>query len=538
MAAPQVPGTPPPGQIGRDNLARQSGVTGVNQIGQDVYQVQFANGLKTNLRGDAGRKAFEQYSGGAPPPPKDAEGNRVGKAVDAPPGAPPQAAAPAGQAPPKDSVLPYAAEGIDPATQRKFVGQAVMKDGQMMVVRPGTPGTPGGVTALGKDILQGRAAAEQAAAPLERDAAEAAKLESIRQQQDVANRQAAVADQQIRAVIDQQNQEQEALEADKHAADLQARADAAMNEYTSSRPPERSTEESIVSGIAAGLGALGAALARTPNFAESFLNQLAANKMRKWEAEVALKGKRADNLLARYTAALGDAKLAKVAVKETILRQAALEEEQAALATGTEKYRNTHQQMASAAAAAAIRAAQEKDAAFKVDFYGNKMLNRPGTAGSAATFLPATQGAYGERVDQNKAAEELRLKQAAADREKAEGAAGAKVPDAVKKSVAELDAAIAGIKRLEETDKKLGKPINILPGGGALAWDETNELAAAAAAIAPGVARATEGDAATKDSMDRAVSGLAAGAPGQRQHARDQYIMQLEAKKKAILDSQ
>lgn len=414
MAAPQIPGTPPPGQLGRDNLARQSGVTGVNQIGQDVYQIQFANGLKTNLRGDAGRKAFEQYSGGAPPPPKDAEGNRVGASV----GPAPTAPAPT-QAPPQppNGPLPHTAEGIDPATQKKFVGQAIMKDGQLMVYRPGSRGSPGGVTPLGQQVLASRAAADQAATPLERDAADEQRIGQLSDRIALEKQKEAVANQQIQALNAQKNKENEARDAEKHVADLRARADAAMEEYTSSRPPERSTEESIMSGIAAGLGALGAALARTPNFAESFLNQLAANKMRKWEAEVALKGKKADNLLAKQLEALGDMKLAKASVEEIILKRAALDEEQAALATGSEKLRNTHQQMASAAAAAAIRSNQKLNEAALVDFQTNKLFNRPAVAGSTGALLPVTQESYEKGRESERQNRELLVR----EREQATG---------------------------------------------------------------------------------------------------------------------
>jgi hypothetical protein len=577
------------------------GILDMQDLGDGRYQATMANGSTPIFTGDAGRQAYERlrkdqsavgpnataensYLSGAvrglansvplvgpliggaaagavnreldardvpaSPPRKDAEGNRAGVTVnDGATSAPAQGAPqpqPADQpqappqAPPPNGALPYAAEGVDPATQKKVYGPGVMVNGRMMVdLGPGTKGSPGGVTALGKQVQKGREDADAMARPLEQQAAEAREQGVQLAIQQTEAQKAYLDEQRVQAMLQAQNERDEAMAAEQHVASLSAKADAAAEEFASSRMPEDSALTTIFQGLGASLGAFGASLGKTPNFAAEFIQQITNNKIRKWEAETNLKGKRADNLLARYKDALGDMKLAKVAVKETIMRQAAIEAEQMGLSTKSEQIANAWRATAAAAQAEGIRASQEKNEAFLLSFYGNKMLNAPATAGRAGGLVPATQGAFSERQDQQLNQANMDLKKQEAAREAANAGPGGKpVPAEVKKSIAELDAALAGIDRAEQVDKELGHPRNYMTEGGSWASKEANEIAAVANAIGPGVARATEGDAATKESMDRAVGGLTAGTPKQRAQVRDQYRQQLNAKRRAILGSQ
>jgi hypothetical protein len=577
------------------------GIIDMQDLGNGRYQAVMANGATPIFTGDAGRTAFERLRkdqsamgpnataengfisgaarglansvplvgpliGGAAagavnreleardvpaaPPRKDADGNRVGVTTNegpapapsqgeprpqlaTPPQPPPQATPPSG-------ALPYAAEGVDPATQKKVYGPGVMVNGRMMVdTGPGTKGSPGGVTALGRQVQKGREDADATARPFEQQAAEAREQGVQLAIQQTEAQKAYLEEQRVQAMLRAQNERDEAVAAEMHVSDLQARADKAAEDYASSRMPEDSKLDSFFQGLGASLGAFGASLGKTPNFAAEFIQQLKNNKIRKWEAEVAIKGTKANNLLSRYKDALGDMKLAKAAVGETLMRQAAIEAEQMGLSTKSEQIANTWRATASAAQAEGIRASQEKNEAFLLSFYGNKMLNAPATAGRAGGLVPATQGAYSERQDQQLNQANMDLKKREAEREAANvGPGGKPVPAEVKKSIAELDAALAGIDRAEQVDKELGHPRNFMTEGGSWASKEANEIAAVANAIGPGVARATEGDAATKESMDRAVGGLTAGTPKQRAQVRDQYRQQLNAKRRAILGSQ
>lgn len=123
------------------------------------------------------------------------------------------------------------------------------------------------------------------------------------------------------------------------------------------------------------------------------------------------------------------------------------------------------------------------------------------------------------------------------------GGAGAgkkgKIGEATRKRVADIDSALAGLDDMEAADNKNGNPTLLRTGGGYGASDAAQELASIGNAIGPGIARATEGDAATKDSMDRAIGGLVAHSADQRQRTREGYRRQLiQARASAIRNSQ
>jgi hypothetical protein len=102
------------------------------------------------------------------------------------------------------------------------------------------------------------------------------------------------------------------------------------------------------------------------------------------------------------------------------------------------------------------------------------------------------------------------------------------------KQISDLDASLAGLAHLEQLDTDLGKPYVLTSGS--LGSEESQKLGSAVNALAPGVARATEGDAATKDSMDRAAGDLLSTDPGKRVASRAAYKEQLERKREAIIN--
>ena len=424
----------------------RGGILGVEELGPDKYQLQLANGSSPIMTGDAGRRAFEDFQrsqsavgpnatanlgrdalagaanaipfvgpavgalvraggdketatdalppppGGQPPP--ERQGVTVdesGKSAEAPAAAPPERP----QAPSGPTRLPYAAEGIDPATGQKVTGQAVMgADGSMQIYRPGSAGSPGGVTALGKEILGDRARANAAAAPYAQDAAAARRIGT-----DIAVKQneaelGFLEQQKTDAINQAKNEQLEADEAAAYSMGIREKLDAATADYESSRAPEESKFDSIMSTIGTALGAFGAAIGHTPNFAGQYIQQLADNKMRKWEAEMNIKGKRADNLLTRFRDATGNMQVAKAAARETLMRKTSLELQQAKLSTKSDEIRNSYELLESATQAQGIKAAQASDEAQKLAFYKDKMLNKPAVAGRAASFAPATQESY------------------------------------------------------------------------------------------------------------------------------------------------
>jgi hypothetical protein len=113
-----------------------------------------------------------------------------------------------------------------------------------------------------------------------------------------------------------------------------------------------------------------------------------------------------------------------------------------------------------------------------------------------------------------------------------------KIGEAVRKQIAGYDAALAGIDDMEAADNKHGKPALLRTDGGFGASDAAQELAQIGNAIGPGIARATEGDAATKDSMERAIGSLVGRSASQRQQSRDAYRRQILTARDRLLASQ
>ncbi len=487
----------------------------MQDLGDGRYQATMANGAAPIFTGDAGRQAYErlkkqQNAGataenrfGAPgavrmgttevgeprggwvereaqdAPARPVPGGYAQELAENPKPATSQAQ-PAAPSPQQSgpSLLPYAVKGVDPATGKEVTGRGVMMpDGSMMVMRQGTAGSPGGVTALGKQVLHNRQATEEAAAPYEAEAAaarEAGKDIAIEQ---VEKQKAYLEEQRTQAMLRAQNERDEAMAAEQHVASLQAKADAAAEEFANSRMPEQSGADKFFTGLGASLGAFGASLGKTPNFAQEFINQLATNRMRKWEAETNVKGAKANNLLARYKDALGDMKLAKVAVKETLMRQAAIEADQMALSTKSEQIGNTWREMSNAAASQGIRAANEKQEAFLLSFYGNKMLNRPATAGTPGGLIPATQESYGKLQGQQLDEEAMRLKKDAALRDANGTGTGAD-----KESVARVEAFTAAANVVGLADRILTNP----------ALEGDDEWYEPSGSMTPGFARSKE----------------------------------------------
>ena len=529
----------------------------MQDLGDGRYQATMANGATPIFTGDAGRQAFERLrkEESAVGPNALAKAPRQGSTVVEPargdwverapqdanpeaapkipgkplfqqasenpnapistagttaapqqPGAPPPQANPGGP-----TRLPHAVEGVDPVTQKKIVGPGVMINGQMFVDRgPGTKGSPGGVTALGNQIMQGRADAAALAAPYQAEAAAASEAGRDLAIQQAENQKAFLEEQRTQAMLQAQNERDEQMAAQAHVADLQARADKAVEDHANSRMAEDSTADKFFQGLGAAMGAFGATLGKTPNFAAEFIQQLANNKMRKWEAETALKGQKANNLLSRYKDALGDMKLAKVAVKETLMRQASIEADQMAMSTKSEQIGNSWRAAASAAAAEGIKANAEKQEAFLLSFYGNKMLNRPATAGTPGGLVLATQQAYGEAQDQS-----VQLAKLAADKLAAEKGAGGGAAVATERTdkIAATAASIAASDEVMAELKRRGEPTlagSDDPTAGVadrLFNQESNEkLNQATVTMAKGMQKG-QSDADAEDARQRAIGG-------------------------------
>jgi hypothetical protein len=95
---------------------------------------------------------------------------------------------------------------------------------------------------------------------------------------------------------------------------------------------------------------------------------------------------------------------------------------------------------------------------------------------------------------------------------------------------AAIKASIVALKNYAATSEKAGTVVRTGSG----ASDTSQAVGAGAGALGPMVARAIEGDAATKDSMERVIGGLTAADPAVREATRQAYINQLETLDAAI----
>ncbi len=99
--------------------------------------------------------------------------------------------------------------------------------------------------------------------------------------------------------------------------------------------------KTFVGALAAGFGALGAALARTPNFAAEAVERHNEREMRKQEAELRIRKDAKDSLLGQLQQQTGSVELARTAGRAILSRQAALGWEQLAQKEGDENKKTT-----------------------------------------------------------------------------------------------------------------------------------------------------------------------------------------------------
>jgi len=326
----------------------------------------------------------------------------------------------------------------------------------------------------------------------------------------------------------------------------QAIRDQALKDYTSTKiDPERiysgglGALKKFKNAIAAAGGAWAATIGHTQNYAQQIIDNAVNQDIHAQEVDLHTKKDKADNALADLTRrgmSLDQAKGTLASIQREWAKN------QIALARGSsndeainakydqllgrfdqqnfdeaEKYRRDALGTATKATQAQIVYPQAGTAGGVRAVAPSKALGIAGTTAGTEGTVASTAGTI------------KKLSEDGAGQGQYKG-----LSEAQTKSVAELDSALAGLSRMREHDQKYGNPMIFTTG--TLGSESSQRLGATANAIGPVVARATEGDAATKDSMDRAIGGLTAMDPKQRQAAYEQYAEQLEAKKRAILE--
>jgi hypothetical protein len=196
-----------------------------------------------------------------------------------------------------------------------------------------------------------------------------------------------------------------AKEIETRVGNLRSKYDAQEAAYQSSKVNQNKILEGgagVIMGLAAGLGAFGAALARTPNYALDTINQMIDRSVRQQEAERAVKGEGARNTLRDLERELGSLDLAKTALRALKTNAAKLQFESIAATTNDAKIKAN----ALAGAAALEKQELERKEQLMRDATGlvtRAFVNVPGSAGSPGGLTRPERGAAPGLSEQPKA---------------------------------------------------------------------------------------------------------------------------------------
>lgn len=289
--------------------------------------------------------------------------------------------------------LGYTMKAVNPATGKEESGEAFrMPDGSIGIYRAPTKGTPGGFTPFGKQMIEQRTQAMQMAGA---HSAEAAKYEQIGTQiaiNDARARQANLEEAKVQAMLEARDAAEEEAAIQKEVAGYKASYEKARQEFADAKvDPNRYVNQTPggnwILGLSAALGAFGAAMARTPNFAMDFINGRIADDIRAQEAAINVKGRDADNQLATLTRGMGDLQLAKKAYRQLKLEEASIESQRIANQYKGQEIAANAMKLAHQSAAESAKQGQANDQAFMEKAVTNKAYFRQGSTGSAGGFV-------------------------------------------------------------------------------------------------------------------------------------------------------
>ena len=316
---------------------------------------------------------------------------QVGELLSAPPApATPAAAPPAAEPHDREAVglfrnskgqVVYAEPGADPSVASNlFVKTAPVAGTKagfapstMKVEGANTAATPQDLSALRSNAIDQR---------------EAYRLSYDLHAQNFAEQKAALDAQQNALLSSQQEAMQRQQQMQQKTDQLQQQYDQAKNDFANSKiDPNRYQRGAVGIGnaLAMGLGAYGAAITKSPNFAANFVQQQTQNDIARQEAEIRIKGQTAQTALGDLNRQLGSQDLARTAYQGIQLQRAKTQLETLANSQGTRE-----------AAANYLLGASQLDAALQA----NDLAFRQKAAGHVSTdfrYHAATAGTPGGR---------------------------------------------------------------------------------------------------------------------------------------------
>jgi len=465
-----------------------------------------------------------------------------------------QAAAPAGattgapeapQQPQGDVPLGYTMEAVGPGGQ-KITGPAVRRpDGSIGVYVPPSKGSPGGFTKLGQQTLEQHVQTEAAASTAEQQAAQAKAMGVDAEVQRLAAEEGAAEEAKWQAALQVQSQQDEISAEQKKFEEYEGQYAKLSEEVKSTKIDENqymSGARGVFSALGMALGAFGAVLGKSPNFAAEFVQSQIDRNIRRQEAELATKKEGAGNALALLQKQTGNLQTAKATLRSLLTERTAADARAASLTGGSEQRRSFAAATAAELEAQALRANEVRQMSFREHLLANKAYYQQGRAGSSGGMLLVTleQRERAQKLQSGAQDIEKTDQQMQIDRQKAEQEAAGKGPGGVKLSapaasqVAQIDAALEGLAAYDKQHKEFGRP-GVLVRGGMFAGDESKALTGRATALGPVVAKALEGDAATAASMDAVKDALLNKSGDQTELSTKALAEQLVMKRKALM---
>lgn len=474
----------------------------------------------------------------APPPapePPPATPAEEAAGMSLPPDAAPQATegpnmspnpGPAPRPDPMAGARPYTVGGVN-------VGVVQMPDGTLRKWSPGSAGSAGGPVQRSETRAGGFDPSQEYLDTLEKTALErkaANEVATAAAEKEAGMRRTFLEEQERQQAVDSSEALARQGQIERDVGDLRKKYDDASREYASAEAPRdrRSAGQVVGGAIFAGIGALGAALAKTPNFALDIINQSISRDIRAQEAAIAIKKEKADTMLGDLRERTGSLDLARSAVRGIRLQQAKLQWDRIAATTSDEKAR---------ANALEVSARLDMEHAGAVEDYRQRSLGQV-TKGYAITPKVAPSAAGWKGVGAKEAIglvkEGAALDSSAAGTAKAlasvgkGGGAGAKAGQ----QQADLKAALAGLDQYEAMHAKYGSPGVLNSGVGGS--EASQRLGSAANALGPIIGRGLEGNA-PNDSTMKDIKGNLLSASGDKIKATiGEYRQQLQNRLRAV----
>ncbi len=293
--------------------------------------------------------------------------------------------------------------------------------------------------------------------------------------------------------------------------------------------------QTFVGALSFAFGALGASLARTPNFAAEAVERFNEREMRRQEAELRIRKDAKDSLLGQLQQQLGSIDLAKSAFRALQSKQTALSFEQLASKESDENRRTTLLRVAELEHQNNLKFLEEynRKADGEVTRSFQFAQGSPGSRGGdrRATLEEQAQLAALGKVRSETAKTNAETAKTAA--EASQGGPGGKLSDTAANTLSNIASAKELLPQVAEKSREAGVklPHEAL---GARESKATTQYQAAANSLIRIAAKAVEGDAAAESHVQQLQEDLLSPWPHKRQAAQEELYRTLDTKERQM----